>query len=80
VKMFFFSHKIFTFHEANTQVWRSRTPAGVRCSHFPSFIPTIMDHKVQLFKPLNKVSCIPRSRTILILIKIIIPHISVTKW
>jgi hypothetical protein len=35
-------------------MWRSRTPAGVRCAHFPSFITTIMDHKVQLLKPLNK--------------------------
>jgi hypothetical protein len=43
-------------------VWRSRTPAGVRCTHFPSVITTTMDHNVQL---LNRtyVNCIPRSRT-----------------
>jgi hypothetical protein len=35
-------------------VWRSRTPAGVRCAHFPSFITTIMDQKVHLLKALNK--------------------------
>jgi hypothetical protein len=34
-------------------VWRSRTPNGVRCAHFPSVITTKMDHKVQLLKPLN---------------------------
>jgi hypothetical protein len=34
-------------------LWRSRTPDGVRCAHFPSAITTIMDHKVQLIKPLN---------------------------
>jgi hypothetical protein len=34
-------------------LWRSRTPDGVRCAHFPSVITTIMDHKVQLIKPLN---------------------------
>jgi hypothetical protein len=28
-------------------------PDGVRCAHFPSVIKTIMDHKVQLLKPLN---------------------------
>jgi hypothetical protein len=27
-------------------VWRSRTPEGVWCAHFPSVITTIMDHKV----------------------------------
>jgi hypothetical protein len=32
-------------------VLRSQTP--VRCAHFLSVITTIMDHKVQLFKPLN---------------------------
>jgi hypothetical protein len=35
-------------------VWRSRTPAGVRCANFPSIITTIMDNKRQLLKPLNK--------------------------
>jgi hypothetical protein len=35
-------------------VWRSRTPNGVRCAHFPSVITTIMDQKLQLLKPLNK--------------------------
>jgi hypothetical protein len=35
-------------------MWRSRTPAGVRCAHFLSEITTIMDHKLQLLKPLNK--------------------------
>jgi hypothetical protein len=35
-------------------MWRSQTPVGVRCAHFPSVITTIMDHKVQLLKPLNK--------------------------
>jgi hypothetical protein len=34
-------------------VWRSRTPDGVRCAHFPSVITTIMDYKVQLINPLN---------------------------
>jgi hypothetical protein len=34
-------------------LWRSRTPDGVRCAHFPSVIITILDHKVQLIKPLN---------------------------
>jgi hypothetical protein len=34
-------------------MWRSRTPDGVRCLHFPSVITTIMDHKVQSSKPLN---------------------------
>jgi hypothetical protein len=33
------------------------------CAHFPRVITTIMDHKVQLLKPLNLVSCILRSRT-----------------
>jgi hypothetical protein len=28
-------------------------PDGIRCAHFPSVITTIMDHKVQLIKPLN---------------------------
>jgi hypothetical protein len=27
-------------------MWRSRTPAGVRCAHFPSVITTIMYHKL----------------------------------
>jgi hypothetical protein len=27
---------------------------GVRCEHFSSVITTIMDHKLQLLKPLNK--------------------------
>jgi hypothetical protein len=35
------------------QVWRSRTPDGVRCAHFTSVITTIMDQKEQLLKPLN---------------------------
>jgi hypothetical protein len=34
-------------------VWRSRTPGGVRCAHFPSVVTTIMDYKVQLINPLN---------------------------
>jgi hypothetical protein len=34
-------------------VWRSRTPDGVRFAHFPSVITTIMDHKLQLLKPMN---------------------------
>jgi hypothetical protein len=34
-------------------VWRSRTPDGIRCGHFPSVITTIMDYKVQLINPLN---------------------------
>jgi hypothetical protein len=34
-------------------VWRSRTPDGVRCAHFPSVITTIMDQKVQLINPFN---------------------------
>jgi hypothetical protein len=34
-------------------MWRSRTPVGVRCAPFPSVI-TIMDHLLQLLKPLNK--------------------------
>jgi hypothetical protein len=37
-----FPYKMFTFYEANTGV-----------AHFPSVITTIMDHKVQLLKPLN---------------------------
>jgi hypothetical protein len=49
------SCKICTLNEANTvHMWRSQTPAGVRCSHFPSVITTKMDHTVQLLKPLNK--------------------------
>jgi hypothetical protein len=49
-----FSYKFFTFYEANTvHVWRSRTPDGVWCAHFPSVITTIMDHKVLLLKPLK---------------------------
>jgi hypothetical protein len=35
-------------------MWRSRTPAGIRCVHFASVITTIMDHKLQFLKPLNK--------------------------
>jgi hypothetical protein len=35
-------------------LWRNRTPAGVRCAHFPSVITIIMDHKPQLLKPLSK--------------------------
>jgi hypothetical protein len=34
-------------------VWRSRTPDGVQCAHFPSVVITIMDYKVQLINPLN---------------------------
>jgi hypothetical protein len=34
-------------------VWRSRTPDGFPCVHFPSVITTIMDQKVQLLNPLN---------------------------
>jgi hypothetical protein len=34
-------------------MWRSRTPDGVLCAHFPSVIKIIIDHKVQLLKPLN---------------------------
>jgi hypothetical protein len=34
-------------------VWCSRTPDGVRCAHFPSFITIIIDHNVQFLKPLN---------------------------
>jgi hypothetical protein len=41
--------KIVTLNEANTLV---ALPNGVRCVHFPSVITTIMDHKVQLIKPL----------------------------
>jgi hypothetical protein len=49
------SYKIFTLNEANTvHMWRSRMTGGVQCAHFPSVITTIMDHKVQLLKPLNK--------------------------
>jgi hypothetical protein len=45
-------------------MWRSRTPAGGRCAHFPSVITTIMDHKLQLLKPLNKRELyMPGSRT-----------------
>jgi hypothetical protein len=35
------------------RVWRSRTPDGVRCTHFPSVVTTIMDQKVQIIKPSN---------------------------
>jgi hypothetical protein len=53
VKMVF-PHKMFTFNEANTvNVWRSRTPAGIRCAHFASVITKIMDHKGQLLKPVD---------------------------
>jgi hypothetical protein len=31
-------------------------------AHFPSFITTTMDHKVQLVKPLNTRGLTPRSR------------------
>jgi hypothetical protein len=34
-------------------VWRSRTPDGVRCAHFPIVVTTIIDQKVQLINPLN---------------------------
>jgi hypothetical protein len=34
-------------------VWRSRTPDGVRCAHFPNVITITMDQKVQLIKTLN---------------------------
>jgi hypothetical protein len=34
-------------------VWRSRTPDGVWCAHFPSVVTTIMYYKVQLINPLN---------------------------
>jgi hypothetical protein len=46
-------------------MWHSQTPAGVRCAYFPSVITTIMDHKLQMLKPLNKreLYSIPRSRT-----------------
>jgi hypothetical protein len=39
------SYRIFTVHEANTCV-ALPNPDGVRCSHFPSVITTIMDLKV----------------------------------
>jgi hypothetical protein len=42
-----------TFHEANTCVALPRTPDGVRCALFHSVITTIIDHIVQLLKPLN---------------------------
>jgi hypothetical protein len=29
-------------------MWRSRTPAGVRCAHFPSVITTIMEEKLHV--------------------------------
>jgi hypothetical protein len=34
-------------------VWRSRTPDGVWCAHFPSVVTTVMDYKVKLINPLN---------------------------
>jgi hypothetical protein len=34
-------------------VWRSRTPNGVWCAPVPNVITTLMDHFVQLLKPLN---------------------------
>jgi hypothetical protein len=46
-------YKIFTLNKAN-HVWRSRTPDGVQCVHFPSVITTIMIHKLLLLKMLNK--------------------------
>jgi hypothetical protein len=51
-------HFKFLFLMRPIHVWRSRTPDGVRCAHFPTVITTIMDQKVQLLKPLYK-----RSRT-----------------
>jgi hypothetical protein len=61
------SCKIVSLNEANTvytRMWCSPTPAGVRCVHFP--ITTIMDHKPQLIKPLNKSELYTtRSRTTL---------------
>jgi hypothetical protein len=37
-----------------THMWRTRTPAGVRCAYLPSVITIIMDQKQQLLKPLNQ--------------------------
>jgi hypothetical protein len=50
-----FLYMIFNFHEA-IQVWRSRTPDGVQCAHFPSVITIIINgnEKVQMLKPLDK--------------------------
>jgi hypothetical protein len=45
-------------------VWRSRTPDGVRCAHFPSVITTTMDQKVQLINPLNLGELYAGSRTL----------------
>jgi hypothetical protein len=44
-------HKKFLFFMRPIHMWRSRTPVGVRCAHFPGVITTIMDQKVQLLKP-----------------------------
>jgi hypothetical protein len=52
-------------------LWRSRTPDGVRCAHFPSVITstTIMDYKVQLINPLNLGELyMRRSRTVFYLL------------
>jgi hypothetical protein len=48
-----FSYEMFTLNEANTCVALS-SPVGVLCAHFSNVITTIMDHKLQLLKPLNK--------------------------
>jgi hypothetical protein len=50
-KMFPFN--FFLLKMRPIHVWRSRTPDGVRCAHFPSVIITIMDQKVQLINTLN---------------------------
>jgi hypothetical protein len=48
-----FSYKKFLLFMRPIHVCRFRTSAGIWCAHFPSVIATIMDHKVQLLKPLN---------------------------
>jgi hypothetical protein len=47
------SLKLLLLYMRPIHVWRSRTPDGVRCAHFPSVITTIMDQKVQFINPLN---------------------------
>jgi hypothetical protein len=45
-----FSYKKNKHFMRPIHVWRSRTPDGVRCAHFPNVITTIMNQKVQLLK------------------------------
>jgi hypothetical protein len=55
VKMLFMFIKMQMFIKMRPiHMRRSGTPDGVWCAHFPSVITTIIDHKLQLLKPLNK--------------------------